>query len=316
MLVVTDTVTVPWLVLGSFLIGAAFSFLGPARQGLMVELVGPTRRGNAIALSQVALNASRVLAPLLAAAFLAVDAIGAGGSYFAMMGLYLGAMYSTFLMPGTKAGDGPRRPVLGEIWTGLQYVARTPSIRTLVVSYVSIIAIGFAYTAVLPGLVKNEFGRPASDITILLLANAAGGLLASLLVASRADSSRAGLIYTGMCGLFAISLVATGLAPGYWAVAATMFFVGAGGGGFQTLNGALVSHLTDPAFFGRVISLTFLAFAVANVVSLPVGALADVIGERETILASGIVVTVIVILLALSGRATRPGAAEAVVELA
>lgn len=304
-LIVMDAITVPWLVAGSFIVGAAFSFLGPARQGLMVELVGTNQRGNAIALSQVALNASRVLAPMLAAAFLAVDAIGAAGSYFAMMGLYLGAMYCTVLMPSIRPSDEVRRAVLAEIATGLRYVRATPGIRTLVPSYILIIAIGFAYTAVLPGFVKNEFHRSASDITILLIFNAVGGLAASLFVASRADSPRAGLLYTLMCALFGVALVAAGLAPGYWTAAAAMFFVGAGGGGFQTLNGALVSHLTDPAYFGRVISLTFLAFAVSSVIALPTGALADDIGERETILLSGGVVCAIVALFGLAGRVGR-----------
>ncbi len=301
-----DVITVAWLVAGSFLIGAAFAFLGPARQGLMVELVGPSGRGNAVALSQVALNASRVLAPMIAAALLAITVIGAGGSYFAMMLLYLAAMACTFMIPGSPPRGGASRNVLTEIATGLSYVARTPSIRTLIPSYILIIAIGFAYTGVLPGLLKNELGRSPSQITYLLIANAVGGLAASLFVASRADSPRARAIYTFMCALFGVSLVFAGIVPNYWALMATMLFIGAGAGGFQTLNGAIVSHLTDPAYFGRVVSLTFLAFAVSSIIALPVGALADHIGERQTITLSGIVVCALVVLFELGSR-IRPG---------
>jgi MFS family permease len=302
-MVSTDAITVVWLVAGSFVVGAAFSFLGPARQGLMVELAGSGQRGNAVALSQVALNLSRVLAPLIAAGFLAVKAFGAGGAYYLMTALYVGAMVTTYMMPATKP-TGVARNVLSEIATGLKYVRRTPRINLLVPSYILTIAIGFAYTAVLPGLVKNELGRSASDITWLLLANALGGFVASLGVASLADSPRAHRIYNVMCLVFGAGLLVTGLVPSYWPLVGVMLVIGIGGGGFQTLNGALVSHLTEPEYFGRVVSLTFLAFAVSSVVALPVGALADAIGERATISISGAIVLGIVALFMLAGRMT------------
>ncbi len=315
-LLVIDRITIGYLAVGSFLIGSAFSFLGPARQGLMVELVSPTQRGNAIALSQVALNASRILGPFVAAAFLGIGVLGSGGAYFAMMGLYVAALACTLQMPAGHPGGGPRRPVLGEIWSGLQYVARTPRIRSLVPGYILVIMFGFPYVSVLPGLVKNELGRSASDMTILLIVNAIGGLAASLFVASKADSERAQALYTASTAAFGIALVAAGFAPNFWLLALAMLFVGAGGGGFQTLNGALVSHLTDPAYFGRVISLTFLAFATSSIIALPVGALADRIGERPTIALSGAAVCVLVLLFSLGNvRLPRKGRTAMVQDL-
>ncbi|MGE0571812.1 MAG: MFS transporter [Dehalococcoidia bacterium] len=163
----------------------------------------------------------------------------------------------------------------------------------------------------LPGLLTNELGRPASQITVLLMVNALGGLAASLFVASLADSPQAQRIYLGATVLFGLGLVASGMAPSYWLLAGAMFFVGAGAGGFQTLNGALVSHLTDPAYFGRVISLTFLAFAASSVIALPVGFLADAVGERATVALSGSTVLAIVVVFALGGRLTGRRAAPA-----
>jgi MFS family permease len=214
-------------------------------------------------------------------------------------------------MPATPPASGPRRAVLGDIWTGLTYVARTPRINLLVPSYILTIAVGFAYTAVLPGLVKNELHRDATQITWLLIANAIGGLVASLAVASRADSPRAHALYTALCGVFGLALLAAGLTPSYWVLMGIMLFIGAGGGGFQTLNGALVSHLTEPLYFGRVVSLTFLAFAVSSIVALPVGALADAIGERHTIALSGAIVIAITIVFTLAQRAMGPEPAAA-----
>ena len=294
LLVLTDVIEVIYLVIGSFVIGMAFSFLGPARQAFMVELVEPNRRGNAVALSQVALNASRVIAPFVAAILLGMDALGAEGAFALMGALYVMAMYYTFRLPySPPAEQKVKRSVLGDIRSGLRYVAQTPRLRLLVSSYVLTIMFGFTYTAVLPGLLVNELDHKAKAITILLLANAVGGLIASLGVASLADSPRARIVYNSMCVIFGITVIAMGLAPTYLVLTVIMFASGFGAGGFQTLNGAIVSHTTAPEYFGRVVSLTFLAFAMSSIVALPMGVVADEYGERPTLIAAGIVVCLI-----------------------
>ena len=290
-LVATGVIEVLYLALGSFVIGIAFSFLGPSRQAFMMELVEPSHRGNAVALSQVALNGSRILAPLIAGVMLNVGFLGAAGAFFVMGLLYIGAIANTIALPRSRRPEsGSQRSVLGDIASGLSYVARTGRLRLLVLSYVLVIMFGFTYVSLLPGLVENELNRQAGSITVLLGINAVGGLIASLGVASRADSRYARAIYSSMCLVFGVSLVAVGFAPNFFVLTVAMFVVGFGAGGFQTLNGAIVSHITEPAYFGRVVSLTFLAFALSSIIALPVGFLADAAGERVTIWAMGAVV--------------------------
>ncbi|MEP6870553.1 MAG: MFS transporter [Anaerolineaceae bacterium] len=290
-LVATDVIEVLYLALGSFAIGIAFSFLGPSRQAFMMELVEPSHRGNAVALSQVALNASRILAPLIAGVMLNVGFLGAAGAFFVMGLLYIGAIANTIALPASKRPDaGSQRSVLGDIASGLGYVARTSRLRLLVLSYVLVIMFGFTYVSLLPGLVENQLHRQAGSITVLLGINAVGGLIASVGVASRADSAYARTIYSSMCLRFGVSLIVVGLAPSFLVLMAAMFIAGFGAGGFQTLNGAIVSHITEPAYFGRVVSLTFLAFAASSIIALPVGFLADGVGERVTIWVMGGVV--------------------------
>jgi len=293
-----------WLLaVGSFIIGAAFSFLGPSRTSFVVELVQTQHRGNAIALSQVALNASRIIGPLLAGALLAVDQLDAAGAFFTMTGLYVGAMVTTALLPASRPVEGSQRSIFGDIIVGLRYVNQRPRLRRLILSYVLIIMAGFPSITVLPGLVENEFNRNAGSITILLGLNALGGLSASLAVASLADSPRAHTIYVLSALLFGLGLVASGLVPTFWALGLVMFLGGAGGGGFQTLNGVVVLHRTDPAYYGRVIALTFLAFGAFGLVALPVGFLADAAGERATTAALGVVVCFVVAVFFVLERA-------------
>ncbi|MBK9612190.1 MFS transporter [Candidatus Amarobacter glycogenicus] len=305
LLVATDVITIGYLAGGSFVIGVAFSFLGPSRQAFMLELVDGDRRGNAVALSQVALNASRIVAPLVAGAMLAVGFLGAAGAFLGMGVLYVGAIVCTIVLPPSRTPSGTSRSVLGDIASGLAYVRDHARLRRLVLSYVLVIMFGFTYVTLLPGLVENELHRDAKSITLLLGVNAVGGLGASIGVASRADSRHARTIYTVMCLIFGLSLLAQGFAPSYAFLAVAMFFGGLGAGGFQTLNGAIVSHITEPEYFGRVVSLTFLAFAASSIFALPVGFLADAIGERPTIWITGSIVTAATAMFWLLERAAE-----------
>lgn len=293
-LVAADVIEVIYLAIGSFLIGVSFSFLGPSRQAFTMELIENHRRGNAMALGQVALNASRIVAPLVAGVMLNIGFIGAAGAFFGMGLLYVGAIACTVVLPASRKPEGTGgRSVFGDIAIGVRYVGSHPRLRRLILSYVLVVMFGFTYISVLPGMVENQLNRDSNDITILLTVNAVGGLAASLGVAALADSPNARAIYASMCLIFGVSLVAMGVAPSFWLLAAAMLVMGVGAGGFQTLNGAIVSHITEPEYFGRVVSLTFLAFATSSIIALPVGFLADVTGERFTVLLTGGLVLVV-----------------------
>ena len=57
---------------------------------------------------------------------------------------------------------------------------------------------------------------------------------------------------------------------------------------FQTLNNAVALKETEPAYYGRVMGLMQLAWGLINLMSLPVGILADVLGERVVLSGAGV----------------------------
>ena len=127
---------------------------------------------------------------------------------------------------------------------------------------------------------------------------AAGGFVGSLIVASLADSKRATTYLRIAGGVGAAGLIAVGLAPGLIAALAAMMFVGGGVAAYQTLNNSVALRLTDPPYYGRVMGLMQVAWGLINLTSLPVGALADALGERVVL--SGAGVTLAFVLIALS----------------
>lgn len=296
-LVATDYIQVWHLMAGSFINGVSFSFLGPARQAYVIELIEERRRGNAVAINQVALNASRVLGPAIAGALLAISLVGATGAYITMAAFYGVAMGTMLMIPGAPAPErAVKRSILGDIGEGLGYVASQPRLRILVIYFACVIMLGFPYLTVLPGFVENELNRDATVVSILLSVTAVGGLVASMGVAAVADSPRALYIYSSLSLLFGISLILAAVSPGVFMAIATMLLVGIGSGGFQTLNGAVVIRESEPRYFGRVMSLTMLAFGGFGLMGLPLGLLADNIGERGTLALMGTGLCIVTVL--------------------
>ena len=299
-LIATDVIRIAFLAVGSFAVGMSFSFLGPSRQAFVANIMDDESRGNAVALNQVALNASRMVGPLVGSALIGWALLGAPGTYFVMAALYAAALVSIVFLPDSPPAPGANEgSIVSDIREGVRYVAHNPRLRVLLLLFVAVMMIGFPYITVLPGFVENELDESTSSIGLLLFAMAAGGLFASVSVAGLADSSRAPFVYLVGGVTFGAGLVGTGFMPSLPLAMVTMFVAGVGTGAFQTLSGALILRGTAPGYFGRVQSLTMLAFAGFGLMALPVGFAADAMGERTTLITMGGVVCIAVLGAAL-----------------
>ncbi|HTO53786.1 MAG TPA: MFS transporter [Myxococcota bacterium] len=298
-----DSLTILGLALGTFVLGVSVSFLGPARQALAAELVEPELRGNAVTLNQIPLTGSQLLGPAVAGAMLR-SPLGAVGAYALMSSLYAIAAITLFWLPKSmvRANAGETH-VLHDLGVGLRYVWAHRRLRLLVTFFVIVIMTGFSYITMLPGLVEHAFARSAQlYVPPLSFASAAGGLLVTFVTARIAGGPRVIPMFLTMPFVFAAGLLSLSFAPSYELGVAAMVLVGVGFGGFQTLNAAVIVQNTEPAYFGRVFSLSMLAFAGVSLVGLPVGFLADAIGERTTLL---VLSTIVIAVAGFAGTRLR-----------
>ena len=279
-----DRLSIAGMAAGSFALGISISFLGPARQALSAELVEPALRGNAVALNQLPLTGGQVLGPALAGVLLAAP-FGAIGAYAAMCACYAAAVLALQALPRSPArSNAGETHVLKDLGDGLRYVASHRRLRLLVPYFASVVMTGLSYITVLPGLVEHALGREAEATPPLFFTSALGGLAVTFLTARIADTRHALPVFVAMPFLLAAGLLALALAPSYPLAIAAMLPVGMGFSGFQGLNAAVMVRATEPGYFGRVSSLSMLAFAGLSLMSLPVGLLADAVGERTTLL--------------------------------
>ena len=297
-LIATDAITVFFLAAGAFVTGTMFSFLGPARTAYIGEIVDEERRGNALALTQVGMNATRICGPFLAGGLVAWSLVGSAGTYFITSAIFVFVIATLAQLPPTT-GNRRHSSMLQDIRLGLGHVRQNQRLLQIVLGFIAVTLLGFPYMVVLPAFTQDVLGTSKAGFGIMGGVSAMGGLVASLLVAGLADSKRAPVLQLLASLLLGVALILTGLAPSFALALLAMVLVGAGGSAFQTLNNSLALKEADPEYFGRVMSLMMMAWSFNGLISLPIGFLADSVGERAVLVSMGVGVCAIFALLAI-----------------
>ena len=294
LLIVTDRLTLLLLVMLTFMMGKSFSFIGPTRQAYIGELVPRELLANAVALSQLSMGFSRVVSPMVAGLLIGWSVSGTGGTYLFMASLFLFVVATLAQLPSsTPASTG--RSVGADLAAGFAHVQSRPPLALLVLVFIVVTIVGQPYVTVLPALLEHELGQPTSRIGWLFTAEAIGGLATGLAVAGTVRGAAAWRLMFALGVIFGISLVGLALVPTFAPVLPAMFVVGIGYTGFQVTNNALLMMEADPAYFGRVMSLMMLAFGGQGLIALPVGMLADRVGERPVLAVQGVVIVAVVV---------------------
>ncbi len=288
--VLTDTVQFWMLLVAALTQGLAFGFLGPTRVAFTSEIVGRDQLGNAITLSLLSMNGTRVIAPSLAGALAGVFFIGIGGAYVVSAVFSFGSLLLLLKCP---PGSAPRatstaRP-LAEIIDGVRYVAGRPHLRRLVVSSFVIIMFGFNYVAFIPALVKGEFGLGDGWVGLIMSASSIGAVGVAVPLAGRADGAGVWHLMVVSGVVFGLAVMALGLSPVFWLGMVVVVFIGAGTTGYQSLSNAIALNMTANTHQGRVQSLMMLSFAGFGIAAAPLGLLAEMIGLRQAIALMGAV---------------------------
>jgi len=292
------------LVVAGVIQGLGFSFIGPARQAFIGDLVGRERIANAVVLQQMSMNSTRVIGPSLAGFFIAVPFIGLAGVYFlTTIGFAIAMASIAFLPPGNPAPKANARSPLGDLRDGLTYVRRRPAVLQLILVSFAVVMIGFPYQSFLPSVAADVYHVGSTGLGALSSAAAIGAVAATILVAAFAGSPNA-WFYQPLAGvLFGASLVGFGIIDDFELGLGTMVLVGALAAAFQSLNNSLTMMITDAEYHGRVQSMTMMSWSLYGIASLPIGIIADHIGIQTTLSLMGVACIALVLLLHLWGLA-------------
>ncbi|MEZ5228354.1 MAG: MFS transporter [Acidimicrobiales bacterium] len=211
--VVTGRETFWMLLLAAVAQGSAFGFFGPARTAFTRDLVGREQLGNAISLSMLSMNGTRIFAPSIAGALAGVAFIGIGKTYLIAGAFSVISLLAMLRLPNIAPAASTKRNPFLDIADGVRYVAARPPLRRLVLSSLFVIMFAFNYVAFMPALIEGEFGLGEGSVGLMSTASAIGAVAAFAPVARRADSPVARLMMICSGFGFGIGVMLLGLAP-------------------------------------------------------------------------------------------------------
>ena len=304
-LLLFDAMTLPLMFVLMMVLGLTFVVMGPARNAFTADLVGPRLLGNAVVLNQLAHTMGQPFSPLIASLVIGSFA-GAGGTYVLMGALVSVGVFTVMMMPnrGSQSASAladptdapPKRSVLGDVADGARYVWRRPALRLMMLMFVSSVVIGFLFRILTPALLDQHLNRPTTDIGMLFLVNGMAALIVSFLVAGAATTRWAWPIVLVLIGVMGVGYLVLAASQTLGQAMIGMALLGPGLQGPVMILQARIMMNTEPAYYGRVMSFTMMAWGVQMVFGAPAGILADIIGEREVFALMGLLAFAVAVL--------------------
>lgn len=288
-------------------LGFALSSLGrlfnPARQAILPDLVPADRLTRANAIFEGANQAAWIIGPALGGVLIAL--IGAANVFYLDAASFLVSVLSIALIPVRHTA----RPAGGRLWSealgGLRHVRATP---ILAAAWLLSVATTFSFApvpALLPVLVRGEFGAGARVYGAVMACFFVGAVVGSLVVARRgAGLHRGRALLAGILGVGVLTL-ALAIAPTVVAAGVVLALLGAITSAFNVADYTLIQQQTPAELRGRVFAFANMASSSFRPASLLLaGAIARVYGVRFSL---GLLALVALIagLGAIRGRALR-----------
>jgi MFS family permease len=282
-------VHIGYLMFFSALWGLSISFEMPARQTLMVELVGKKDLVNAIALNSAMVNSTRVIGPAIGGLLLAF--FGASWCFLLDAMSYLAVLYAIhkIQLPASHYTSKKEKGGWKYSLEGFKYLKTNSTIAQAVTMLFIMGLGGWAYQSQLSAFAVTQLHMGAQGYGWLLAMNGLGACTAALFVASQGSSIvHVKSLYTG-AGIYGAFIILFGLMHQSIGAAFLLFFAGFGIILFFSLGNSIIQTQSPDHLRGRLMGIWALVFGG----SLPVGsfwmgAAAQRVGSGHALQAGGL----------------------------
>ncbi|GAF97135.1 unnamed protein product, partial [marine sediment metagenome] len=250
------------------------------------------------ALFSGSVNLNRVAAPALGGVLVGV--MGIDGVYYLIVGFNIFSALLLFpVSPDEKPIPLSSQGVVKALVRGLSSVRRSPALLGLLTMAVVPIIFGMPYQMLLPVFSEDILDVGVSGLGYLMAAAGVGALTGSTFVATLGDYSRKGLLLLVACGLFGIFLTLFAYSSNFYLSLLFLFAVGMASATYMAINQTLLLTNADESMRGRVMSLYMMTIGLFPIAVLPAGAIVEVAGAPIVIGASGAILVVFTIAMAL-----------------
>ena len=238
LLTATHRMTIGWLLVLAFSGGLIASIEIPARQAMMIDLVGRADLPDAIALNSSGFNLARIVGPAVAAAVIA--RLGIAWCFF-LNAISFVAVLAGLLMMQLPPWVAPRRRT--SPWQGvvqvIRYMRDTRDVRALMLMVTVYAILNAPVLALMPVVAREMFSLGAGGYGLLLSFLGIGGLCGALGLAAVGDRISRTRLLTVVSMLWPALLMAFSLTSVPWVGYALLFAIGI----VMILNGAIANGL-------------------------------------------------------------------------
>jgi MFS family permease len=178
--------TIGWLLILAVASGVFNAFEIPARQSLIIELVGREDLPGAIALNSSGFNIARVVGPSIGAVVIA--SMGLSWCFGINALSYIAVLAGLFLitLPAWVPPERTASPLEG-IREGMVYIRRTPAMWALMKIVTVYSIFGVPYLTMMPVVARDQLGLGAGGYGALLACVGIGGVAGALSLAAIGD---------------------------------------------------------------------------------------------------------------------------------
>jgi MFS family permease len=302
----------PWhLVAGNLVLGIVNACDAPARQSILIRLVGgKADLANAIALNSIMMNGARFVGPLLGGALIAAlgEHWGFGLnmlSYFAMLGAL--SQIKSHPLAREPSTDGLFRQLAAGVGWAYGFL---PARAALLLCAATSMSVG-SYVALMPWFAREAFHGDSRTFGFLIGAAGFGAVSGMAYLATRPSVRGLFGLIARMSAAAGAALVVFAFAGPLWLALPALYFVGMGLMLTAASTNTLLQTIVPDELRGRVASLYVMSFiGVAPIGSLATGWAAERIGPPLALAACGCVALAMALVyagrLAAIRRAIRP----------
>lgn len=239
----------------AFLNGIIIALDAPARQAMVVDLVGKQHLLNAIALNSAAFNSARIIGPALAGILIAL--MGIAQCFFINALSFLPILIVLVLIKPQQPSfaNSKNSSVLSEVKEVLRLIRANQLFFGLLMMVGIISLFGISYIVLMPVFAQDVFHLGARGLAILMTANGIGALAGALSLARLRDSASSFKVFKNAIGLFFISTMLFSFSNSIFISSCLLVLAGFGATrGMSLVNTMLQANVPD-AFRGRIMGV-------------------------------------------------------------
>lgn len=289
-LVVAFGVVQPWhLVAGNLVLGLVNASDAPARQSILVELVGGREDlPNAIALNSIMMNAARFVGPLIGGALIAAfgERWGFGVNALSYL-VMLGALSRIRMTPRPRSVA--EHDLLRELAAGARYAFGFLPARCALLLLAATSVTVQSYAALMPWFAREAFHGDSRTLGTLVGAAGFGAMSGMVYLASRPDIRGLLRLIAWTSGTAGAALLVFSLAKTFWVALPALYFLGMGLMLSAASTNTVLQSIVPDELRGRVASLYVMSFiGMSPVGALLSGSIAERVGPPATLAGCGI----------------------------